>query len=79
MRFSTVLSAALAGVPFFVHANLSDDFRAYRAEHPGTKNIASSDIVKKPAFGDVEVHTKASVIAKAYIVQLKPGSDLVKR
>ncbi|EPE07156.1 subtilisin-like protease [Ophiostoma piceae UAMH 11346] len=78
-----------------VFASLVSDFAAYDASHPGLKRINSNDDAfvaqfEKPIFsGSLEtpaiqstvasVNTSASIVHKAYIVQLEPGASLTRR
>ena len=79
MRFSFLLPAALA--VSFVHAAVSEDLRAFLKAHPGKQGVGTNDPEflewKSTAF--TTNSTAAPAIPKAYIIQLKPGTDLTKR
>ncbi|CZS90101.1 uncharacterized protein RAG0_01247 [Rhynchosporium agropyri] len=80
MRLSFLASAFLAG--YAVQASsVVEDLRAFLAAHKDRNGVSDTDgdflDWKSNAFSTNS--TTAPVLPKGYIIQLKPGSDLVKR
>lgn len=82
MRFSVVVSG-LTAISFVTASSPATvrDVKAYLKAHPGTRGISFSS----PEFIDWQQKDKQDqlqtpeVVKNAYIVKLKPGSDLTKR
>ncbi len=82
MRLSFFLSASLAGIYISsVHATITEDLHAFLTAHKGQKGVSSTnaDFLDWKSNVFTTNSTPAPIIPKAYIIQLKPGSNLLKR